>query len=143
VQSLLQVVPARRRMLLAQGNVSIVNAAAIHLTQVLTIRNENGDLRSEGRVRHSGESLLVIDHCSAVQVELLLVMPNYRRSICWIWIHPPKVNALAREFQIEALDFRHVTIGDRTIGCKEEQDNRARTRWSKPIHGMAIKVDTE
>jgi hypothetical protein len=55
------------------------------------------------------------------------VLTNSAGSFSGVGIDEPKRDVLRDEFVFEALHLRNVAIGDRTVGCDKEENNRLRT----------------
>jgi hypothetical protein len=106
-------------------------------------RNKDRDLGSDGGVRHRSHPLLVVQQNVGMNIELLLVMPNYFRCVLRIRVNRPEVHTRGREFAFEPLDLGNVAVGDGTIRRGEEKHDRARCGRREPIDGTAIEIDTE
>jgi hypothetical protein len=90
----------RLRALLSDGEITIVDAAAIDFAENIPARPENGRLRRGGYMREMDEVLAYIQHCRFSDGEGMVVFRNCGRIVLGVGKYPPYADALLRELTI-------------------------------------------
>jgi hypothetical protein len=79
-----KIMMCRQRTLFADGEISVIHTAVIHLVEATIAHDEDGGLRSGGDVSHSDKCLFRIDYCVALNGKLMLVFACNFHRVCRI-----------------------------------------------------------
>jgi hypothetical protein len=109
--------------LLADGKVSIVDLAVIHLVQMAVVYRKDRGFRGCCDMGHLNERVLRIEYRVAFNRKLALVFTNQVRGVFRIWENPPKTDLTRIEFALQLSDLRGVAVRDRTFACGKKKHN--------------------
>ena len=111
----------RLRALFADGEISVIYTAVIHLLEATIVHDEDGGLWSGGDVSHSDKRLFRINYCVALNGKLTLVFARDFHRVRRIRKHPPKRDMARAEFLLQARDLGCIAVRDRTVARGEEE----------------------
>src|SRR5271156_3844381 len=103
------------RALLSEGDISIIDAPAIYLTELAVVGNEDGCFRSHCGVGCVHQGLLRVSEDVGTPRKLRLMTANYRSCVLRVWIDPPELDSGWTVLLLQTQHFGLVAIGDGAI----------------------------
>lgn len=132
---------------LAEGDVTVVDAAAVDFAPSGGRGHENRNFGGDGGVSEGGEALAGVENgagnCNRGDIELPVVGADDSGGVSRIGIDPEEADAVGDKCALEALDFRNIAIGDGAVRSGEEENDGFGAGRGETIDGLALKVGAE
>jgi len=123
-----EVVHGGRGALVAKGDVAVVDAAVVNLSELAVLSgpvlaNKHGGFGGDTDVGLVNEVLRGVDEDGGFGLELLGVLGDDSEGVFGVGEDPVEGDALPGEFAGDTVDFGDRTVGDGAVGCGEEKND--------------------
>jgi hypothetical protein len=127
--------------LLAEGDVTVVDAAVVELAEFPSLYEEDGGFGGDGGVGEGDQGLAAVEDGGGGDGEVAAVLLDDGGGVGRVGVDPPEADALGSELLGETGDLRNVAIGDGAIGGGEVEDYDADAGTGEGVDGDAVEIE--